>query len=100
MTSHSKVQSKKFQFFEGEKVASLTLWASSFHTGRSGGFQINTSHGCSFKACVRESYICDSYKPEVGCGLLTGVFGRGGEDLDCLGFALLIKAESKCNMHP
>ena len=36
----------------------------------------------------------DAYSPNVGSGLLYGVFGRGGADIDCLGFALLHRQES------
>ena len=34
------------------------------------------------------------YKPEIGSGLLVGVFGHQGADIDCLGFALLRRVES------
>ena len=82
-----------FYFAEGEKVTSLKLWAGKFSTGRSGGFELTTNQSRTFSV-YPPNRTGEPYQPEIGSGLLVGVFGRSGDDIDCLGFGLLRRIES------
>ena len=79
-------KSQKFIFGDGEKLTSLTLWCSKFSTGRLGGVEWKTSENRSFSFGFKN---CDPYSPDVGSGVLVGVFGSAGADIDCFGFAIL-----------
>ena len=82
-----------FYFAEGEKVTSLKLWAGNFSDGRSGGFELTTNQKRTFSVDA-PNRTGEPYQPEIGSGLLVGVFGKCGDDIDCLGFGLLRRVES------
>lgn len=85
-------QSQPFYFADGETIQSLKIWASDHDTGRCGGFELITNEGRKFDVDARRTG--DPYQPEIGSGILVGLFGRAGADIDCLGFALLRRVES------
>ena len=83
----SGIQTERFHL-EGDKITSLKIWANrGFFSGRCGGFELTTATNRQFS--VRAPRSGDPYQPPIGSGLLVGVFGRSGTDIDCLGFALL-----------
>lgn len=64
------------------------MWGGSFDTGRNGGFVLTTNQGCVFNVPTPDG-MGDPYQPELDSGILVGVFGRSGNDIDALGFSLL-----------
>ena len=84
-------QSDTFLFGDGERLTSVSLWSVKRHdypTERLSGVKWTTSENRTF------SFGHDNgtaYTPEVGSGLLIGIFGRSGADIDSLGFAILRK---------
>ena len=82
-----------FYIAEGEKVTSLKLWAGTYLSGRSGGFELTTDQKRTFSVDPPDR-IGEPYQPEIGSGILVGVFGKCGNDIDCLGFGLLRRIES------
>ena len=88
--------SETFVIALGEKVASLKLWASSYdengEKGRSGGFELTTDQKRLFNISIGRTG--NPYEPELGSGLLVGVFGRADEEINCLGFAFLRRASA------
>lgn len=82
----------RFYFSEGEEVSSLKIWSSDHGRGRCGRIELSTNQGRSFVVPSRATG--DPYVPEVGSGKLLGVFGRDGDDIDCLGFGLLRRIQS------
>lgn len=78
----------EFYFSPGERVTSLTLWSNNFSGGRLGGVEIKTDRDRSVFVKPRGNNITE-HKIDVGSGMLVGLFGNSGNDLDCLGFALL-----------
>ncbi len=83
---------ERFYLASGEKVSSLQVWGSSFDTGRCGGFVLKTDQGREF-IVTSPTRKGEPYQPELGSGILVGVFGREGHDVDALGFALLRRVE-------
>ena len=89
---------EKFYLAEGEKVISLKIWYDKYRNGRCGGFEMTTNE----KNIDNQNRIFsvpaprkgDPYEPELGSGILIGVFGNCGKDIDSLGFALLRRVES------
>lgn len=86
------VESDTFVIADKETVQSLTVWGSSFLSGRCGGFQLNTSQNHSLDIDAGRN---DAYKLNVGSGVLVGVFGLELEDINCLSFALLRRAAAQ-----
>lgn len=84
---------EKFYLGGGEKVASLKIWPTNFRKGRSGGFELVTNQNRRFNVPVRKRKG-NPYEPELGSGILIGVFGTAGSDIDSLGFALLRRVQS------
>ena len=82
-----------FYIAEGEKVTSLQLWAGKYKNGRSGGFELTTDQNRTFSVHP-PNRTGQPYQPEVGSGILVGVFGMSDADIDCLGFGLLRRVES------
>lgn len=68
------------------RITEVLMWSDDHDGGRMGRFEIHTNDG--------RIYICDApsvgdpYKPDVGSGILVGVFGAAGDDVDSFGFAL------------
>ncbi len=80
------LQTEKFYFSDDEKVTSLKLWATDYH--RAGRMELTTDKERRFVVNVSKK---DSMQFDyaIGSGLMIGVFGRGGIDIDCIGFAML-----------
>ena len=78
--------SEKFVFGDGERLTTLKFWHKDYGMGRLGGVEWTTSEDRSFAFGDRNSG--SSYSPEVGSGILVGLFGNYGSDIDCLGFAI------------
>ena len=83
-------QSDTFLFGDGERLASVSLWSvkNDPYTPRLSGVKWTTSENRTFFFGHRDG---TEYNPEVGSGLLIGIFGRHGADIDNLGFAILRK---------
>lgn len=90
--------SETFVIADGETVKSLTIWGSSFLSGRCGGFELITDQNRSFSFDAGRND--QKHIPGIGSGVLVGVFGFDEEDINCLGFALLRRANAALiNMH-
>ena len=76
-----------FYIASGERITSLKLWRSGYQTGRLGGVSITTNRGRTFRC--RNTFGSPDFEPEIGSGLLVGVFGHAKVDMDCLGFAIM-----------
>jgi hypothetical protein len=87
------ISTEKFYLGGGEKVTSLKMWPTHHHTGRIGGLELVTDLKRRFKVPMRQRKG-NPYEPELGSGILIGVFGRHGRDIDSLGFALLRRIQS------
>lgn len=82
--------SEKFYLADGEKITSLKLWGDTYSTDRTGGFQLITSEKREFTFGYTRG---TPYTPEIGSGILVGVFGRAQTQIDCLGFGLLRRVQ-------
>ena len=78
-----------FYFVDGETITSLKMWSTDHDHGRMGRFEIHTSNDHTFTCDA--PLTGDPYQPDLGSGILVGVFGRSGLEVDCLGFGLLRK---------
>ena len=93
--THGKMEDDETDLFyiaDGEKITSLKLRRNDHAGGHLGALELTTNQNrkCSFghqSGCL--------YEPEIGSGLMVGVFGKSGWDIDCLGFALLRRAKAK-----
>ncbi len=79
-------QTEKFFFSNKEKVTSLKLWATD--DKRTGRMEVTTDQGRRFLVNV-STKDSTQFDYDIGCGLMMGVFGRRGIDIDCIGFAML-----------
>ena len=80
-------KSQTFIFGDGEKLTSLKVWyKSASKAGRLGGVEWTTSENRSFAFGYQDG---DPYSPDLGSGVLVGVFGSAGDDIDSFGFAIL-----------
>ena len=86
-------QSDPFFFAQGEKLTSLKLWGGDSAGGRATGIELHTDDKRSFNFTVRD-HMKTSYEPDLGSGILVGVFGRSDHDIDCLGFGMLQRVRS------
>lgn len=84
-------ESEKFYLGDGEKIISLQLWGDTYSTDRAGGFRLTTSENRQFT--VGYTRGSPSYEPDIGSGILVGVFGRAQTQIDCLGFGLLRRVQ-------
>lgn len=81
-----------FTFIPGEQVTSLTIWGNGIGT-RAGRLFFTTNKDKTFD-CGKDTSGQSSYPapPEsIGSGLMMGVFGRSGSEIDCFGFIFLDK---------
>ena len=74
-------------FAPGERVTSLTLWGNGVGT-RTGRIRITTSKGQTFDV-GKNTDGQNSYSAPIGSGILVGMVGRGGQDIDMLGAVFL-----------
>ena len=73
-----------------KKITLLKLWGDTYSTDRCGGFQLKTNKRREFVAGYTGG---TPYVPEIGSGILVGVFGRAYTQIDCLGFGLLRRVQ-------
>ena len=83
-----------FTFSEGEKIVSLKIWPSDYSSGRCGDFELVTNKGRTFTVSA-DGRTGDPYEVKLGSGILVGVFGNSGDEIDCLGFGFLSKSPEK-----
>ncbi len=85
----------KFGLANGERIASLKMYAGRNCFDRqscSGGFEMTTGQGRTFVVQPDNRIKEEEYEPELGSGVLVGVFGTATDDrIISLGFALLCR---------
>ena len=95
-TAHESglIESDVFFIDDGEKIISLSIWGTSYGGGRCKGFKLTTDQkrSMTINLQVDDPY---TYEPQIGSGILVGVFGTTHEDLVCIGFALLHRASAQ-----
>ena len=84
---------ERFYIDAGEKISSLKIWYRQYRTGRIGGFELITDRNRKFS--VSPEGHGNPYKPELGSGILVGVYGGHGGDIDYLGFGLVRRARAE-----
>lgn len=84
-------KSETFVFGEGERLTSLKIWGTGNSGGRLSGVAWTTSENRSFEFGQVSSP--PTFQPDVGCGILVGMFGQRSDPsnryLYALGFAVL-----------
>lgn len=93
MGNTSGAATERFFIAPGEKITSLEIWKTLPIRERCGGFELTTDQKRTFKTHGIGGGA-GAYEPNLGSGILVGVFGRSGAEIDCLGFALLRKVQS------
>ncbi|XP_059399665.1 aerolysin-like protein [Carassius carassius] len=86
---------QEYTFEPGECFTSLSLWGNGAGT-RLGAIKFKTSKkgGAEFFAKMTSWGLKTEYPMDVGSGYCLGVVGRGGSDIDCMGFMFLKAVES------
>ncbi|XP_048011010.1 aerolysin-like protein [Megalobrama amblycephala] len=84
---------QQFKFQPDECFTSLSLWGNGAGT-RLGAIKFTTSLGREFSAQMTSWGLKKEYPMDVGCGFCLGVVGRGGVDIDCMGFMFLNAVQS------
>ncbi|CAN0124077.1 aerolysin-like protein [Lethenteron reissneri] len=79
---------KEFEFESGEFIKSLSLWGNGAGT-RLGAIKFITSRSREFFAKMTDWGLKTEYKIDVGSGICLGVQGRGGSDIDSMGFIFI-----------
>ncbi|KAL1271935.1 hypothetical protein QQF64_030951 [Cirrhinus molitorella] len=79
---------KEYTFKNGEYFTSLSLWGNEAGT-HLGAIKFKTNQGGEFFAKMISSGLKQEYPMDVGSGFCLGVVGRGGADIDCMGFTFL-----------
>ncbi|KAG2438236.1 hypothetical protein HYH02_010937 [Chlamydomonas schloesseri] len=90
----------RFKFEPGERVTRLSMWGKA-DGSRWGGLRLATTLGRTFEATMQEPLGEELNMDEfVGAGLLMGVHGREGADIDCLGFTFLRRVAAARLLQP
>ncbi|XP_077083489.1 aerolysin-like protein [Siphateles boraxobius] len=84
---------QEYKFTPGECFTSLSLWGNGAGT-RLGAIKFRTSQGREFFAKMTSWGLKAEYPMDVGSGYCLGVVGRGGSDIDSMGFMFLKAVES------
>jgi len=71
-----------------EKVTELSIWGNGAGT-RCGAFRIKTNKGRTFFPRMYDWGLKTEYKTTAGGGLILGLYGRAGSDIDSLCFMLI-----------
>ncbi|KAG9334249.1 hypothetical protein JZ751_008396 [Albula glossodonta] len=79
---------KEFQFGNGEKFTSLTLWRTS-DGNHVGGIHFKTNRDQEFLTKVPDSHLGQEVTMDIGSGICLGVTGTYYWDLNSLGFIFL-----------
>ncbi|KAK2898140.1 aerolysin-like protein [Channa argus] len=78
----------QFEFGDGEQISSLSLWGNGAGT-RLGAIKFKTNRSREFFAHMTDWGLKTEYPADVGSGICLGVMGRGGSDIDSLGFVFI-----------
>ncbi|KAK2898141.1 hypothetical protein Q8A73_014521 [Channa argus] len=78
----------QFEFGDGEQISSLSLWGNGAGT-RLGAIKFKTNRSREFFAHMTDWGLKTEYPADVGSGICLGVLGRGGSDIDSLGFVFI-----------
>ncbi|XP_067249151.1 aerolysin-like protein [Chanodichthys erythropterus] len=84
---------QEYKFQPGECFTSLSLWGNGAGT-RLGAIKFRTTLGGEFFAKMTSWGLKTEYPIDVGSGFCLGVVGRGGADIDCMGFMFLNAVQS------
>ena len=84
---------KEFIFATGEAINSLQLWGNGQGT-RTGRVEFTTNKQRSFAHGKDVSGQTGFPQPNLGSGILMGLVGRAGDEIDALGFVFLKKVRS------
>lgn len=84
--------SLNIDYLSAETITELSVWGNGAGT-RCGSFRIKTSKGQTFHPQMTKWGLKSEYKMNVGSGIMMGVTGRAGDDIDSLGFLMLDKVK-------
>ncbi|XP_078740545.1 aerolysin-like protein [Lampetra fluviatilis] len=84
---------RQFEFQSGEFMSQLSLWGNGAGT-RLGAIKFRTNRNREFFAKMTDWGLKTEYKIDVGSGICLGVGGRGGADIDCMGFLFINDVKS------
>ncbi|XP_067249152.1 aerolysin-like protein [Chanodichthys erythropterus] len=90
---HPAGNHQEYKFQPGECFTSLSLWGNGAGS-RLGAIKFRTSLGREFFAKMTSWPLKTEYPMDVGSGYCLGVVGRGGSDIDCMGFMFLNAVQS------
>lgn len=85
--------SLKLDYLSGETVTELSIWGNGAGT-RCGAFRIRTSKKQKFFPKMTKWGLKTEYKMNAGGGVILGVIGGEGSDIDRLGFLMLDKVNT------
>ena len=110
MVGHKDGRSEEFYFEDDERLTSLKLWNSKKEglpggwgfPGLEGGIRIDRLFGVEWTTSANRNYSMRVNNvfgnpistPDVGTGILVGVFGKAAADIDSFGFAMLRKIKN------
>ncbi|XP_051522696.1 aerolysin-like protein [Myxocyprinus asiaticus] len=84
---------QEYTFQPGECFTSLSLWGNGAGT-RLGAIKFKTSKSREFFVKMTSWPLKKEYPIDVGSGFCLGIEGRGGADIDCMGFLFLNAVQS------
>ncbi|KAK7177188.1 hypothetical protein R3I93_001234 [Phoxinus phoxinus] len=84
---------QEYKFTPGECFTSLSLWGNGAGS-RLGAIKFKTNQGREFFAKMTSWGLKTEYPMDVGSGFCLGVVGKGGSDIDKMGFMFLKAVES------
>lgn len=84
---------QEYTFKPGECFTSLSLWGNGAGT-RLGAIKFETNLGGQFFAKMTSWGLQKEYPMDIGSGYCLGVVGKGGSDIDCMGFMFINAVES------
>lgn len=79
---------QEFSFQLGETISQMLLWGNGAGT-RLGAIKFSTNKGNQFFAKMTKWGLKQEYPVDTGSGICTGVLGRSGVDIDCMGFVFI-----------
>ena len=85
--SREGIESDKFYIAPGEKITSVKLWGNDYRRGRFSALELTTNQNRRLIVGYNDRDFL--YEPEIGSGILVGVFGKSGVDIDSFGLGML-----------
>ncbi|CAN0199569.1 unnamed protein product [Lampetra planeri] len=79
---------KEFVFQPGELFSSLSLWGNGAGS-RLGAFKFRTTKGREFFVKMTDWGLKTEYPVDIRSGICLGIQGKGGSDIDCMGFLFI-----------